>query len=82
MIDYTFTVFIPEGLHTRPCAKLVEILKPFEPLSFSHNNITIEVLSILELLLLKISYGSSLTITASAPLPPSVLKNLQKVFEN
>ncbi|MBP9829441.1 MAG: HPr family phosphocarrier protein [Proteobacteria bacterium] len=81
MITYSFQVLIPEGLHARPCAKLIEILKPYEPVSFSYNSVTINILSILELLLLKVGYGCSLAINTLQPLPAGVLEDLKKVFE-
>ncbi len=82
MTTYSFEVLIPEGLHARPCAKIVETLKGFEPVHITCKEVTIKVLSILELLLQKISYGSAITICTSSPLPDSVLKQLKNIFAN
>ena len=82
MIEYQFNVLIPEGLHARPCAKLIDILKIFEPLHITHREHTIKILSILELLLQKISYGSVVTISTNEPLPPVTIEKLNCVFSN
>lgn len=82
MTTYSFEVLIPEGLHARPCAKIVEILKSFEPVQITCKESTIKVLSILELLLQKISYGSTVSICTSSPLPDSTLMKLKEIFAN
>ena len=82
MTSYSFEVLIPEGLHARPCAKIIEILKGFEPVQITCKEVTIEVLSILELLLQKISYGSAVTICTNSPLPDSSLEKLKSIFSN
>lgn len=79
-MDYEFKVGVPEGLHARPCAKIIEILKPFTPLSFHCKGKTVDTLSILELLLLQIERGEAFTLSTSAPLPSEVLEDLQQVF--
>lgn len=80
MSKYVFKISIPEGLHARPCAKVIEILQPFTPLSFSYLEKTVDSLSILELLLLKIGCGESLTLNTNSALPHSVIEELQQVF--
>lgn len=82
MTNYSFDIRIPEGLHARPCTKLVEILQDFQPVHITHNNHTITILSILELLLQKISYGSSITISTSSPLPPPIIEKLKNILSN
>lgn len=82
MTSYSFQVLIPEGLHARPCAKIIEILKPFEDVEFCHNQVTVRTSSLLELLLLKIGYNSSVTLRANTPLPPLVVEELQNLFSN
>lgn len=82
MTSYSFEILIPEGLHARPCAKIVEILKGFEPVNITCKEVNIKVLSILELLLQKITYGSTITISTISPLPDSILKQLKNIFAN
>lgn len=82
MTTYSFEVAIAEGLHARPCAKIIEILKPFEPLHITFGQTTLKTLSMLELLLLKIPTGSTLTINTSVPLPMEVAEKLQNVFSD
>ena len=80
MTNYSFEVLIPEGLHARPCAKLIEILKPFEPVDITYTENVIKNLSILDLLLQKISTGSTVTISTSESLSPETVEKLQQVF--
>ncbi len=80
MTNYSFEVLIPEGLHARPCSKLIEILKPFEPFDITYNENVIKNLSILDLLLQKISTGSTVTISTSESLSPETVEKLQQVF--
>ncbi len=80
MTNYSFEVLIPEGLHARPCAKLIEILKPFAPVDITYNESVIKNLSILDLLLQKIPTGSTVTISTSESLPAEVTEKLQNVF--
>lgn len=80
MTTYSFEVLIPLGLHARPCAKIIELLKPFEPVHITYNENTIKTLSILELLLLKIPIGSTVIIDAEIPLPPEVASKLEQAF--
>ncbi len=82
MTNYSFEVLIPEGLHARPCAKIIEILKAFEPVHITFGQTTLKALSMLELLLLKIPTGSTVTISTSAPLPTEVIEKLQQVFSD
>ena len=82
MTTYSFEVAIPEGLHARPCAKIIEILKPFEPVHITFGQTTLKTLSMLELLLLKIPTGSNVTINTSVPLPMEVAEKLQNVFSD
>lgn len=82
MTNYTFEVAIPEGLHARPCAKIIEILKPFEPVHITYNENIIKNLSILDLLLQKIPTGSTVTISTSESLSPEAVEKLQQVFSN
>ncbi len=82
MTNYSFEVLIPEGLHARPCAKIVESLKAFEPVHITYKETTIRILSILELLLQKISYGSTVIISTSVPLPSLTLERLKDIFSN
>lgn len=80
MTDYAFKISIAEGLHARPSAKLVQLLKPFTPLSFYSKGKEVDTLSVLELLLLKINYGECITIRTSVPLPVSVLNELEELL--
>ncbi len=82
MTTYSFEVLIPEGLHARPCAKIIELLKGFEPVHITYKETTIKILSILELLLQKIGYGSAVTIRTNLPLPNSILEKLKNIFSN
>ncbi len=82
MTNYSFEVAVPEGLHARPCAKLIEILKPFEPVHITYNENVIKNLSILDLLLQKIPTGSTVTISTSKSLPPETAEKLQSVFSD
>lgn len=82
MKQYKFNVLIPEGLHARPCAKMVEILEPFKPVIFCYLDKKIEVLSILELLMLKISYGAEITICLEKDLPEHVEKLLLSLLSH
>ncbi len=77
---YNFNVGIADGLHARPCAKLVEILSGFTPLQISSNAKTINTLSILELLLLKIPHGSEVQISSEIPLPSETVDKLCQLF--
>jgi phosphotransferase system HPr (HPr) family protein len=81
-MEYIFKVKIPDGLHARPCNKLVDILKNFAPLQISSGNQTINTLSILELLLLKITYGSDICICCEEPLPEEAINKLDQLFSN
>jgi phosphoenolpyruvate-protein phosphotransferase (PTS system enzyme I) len=81
-MEHVFTVRIPEGLHARPCVKLVDILKNFAPVQITVNGHTLSDLSILELLLLKITYGSAVTIACTQPLPKTALAALTQLFDN
>lgn len=65
-----------------PCAKIIEILKPFEPITFIHNEHKVSTLSILELLLLKMNYSSTISISVDNPLPKNILKDLENIFKN
>ncbi len=80
MIDYKFTVNIPEGLHARPCARIVDALEPFQPVLFMYQDKLIESLSVLELLMLKIPFGSSIIISTNAALPLEIENKLEKIF--
>ncbi len=80
MTTYSFEVLIPVGLHARPCAKIIEILKHFEPAHITYKENTIKTLSILELLLLKIPTGSTVIINTETPLPPEVTDKLERAF--
>jgi phosphotransferase system HPr (HPr) family protein len=82
MTNYSFEVLIPEGLHARPCAKIIEILRPFEPVHITFGQTTLKILSMLELLLLKIPTGSTVTISTSESLPSKVTEKLQNVFSD
>ena len=82
MTSYSFEVAVPEGLHARPCAKLIEILKPFEPVHITYNENIIKNLSILDLLLQKIPTGSTVIISTRAPLPQEAVEKLQQVFSD
>jgi phosphotransferase system HPr (HPr) family protein len=82
MTNYSFEVGVPEGLHARPCAKIIEILKPLEPVHITFGQTTLKSLSMLELLLLKIPTGSTVTISTSAPMPTEAVEKLQQVFSN
>ena len=77
---YDFIVQIPDGLHARPCAKLVEILKEFQPLQIISNGKTVDSLSILELLLLKVPHGSSVYINCETTLPDEIINKLDTLF--
>ena len=79
-MEYIFKVLIFEGLHARPCAKLVSILQGSEPIKITCNSHTINNLSILELLLLKAAYGSEITIACEQPLLDSDLTELTQLF--
>lgn len=81
-MEYEFTVKIPDGLHARPCAKLVEILKDFQPLQIISNEKTVDNLSILELLLLKIPHGTTLRIVCNSQLPIKTIEKLNTLFSN
>ena len=80
MTNYSFEVAVPEGLHARPCAKIVEILKPFEPVHITFGQTTLKALSMLELLLLKIPTGATVTISTRESLSPEAVEKLQNVF--
>ncbi|MCX7343368.1 MAG: HPr family phosphocarrier protein [Proteobacteria bacterium] len=77
---YSFNVGIADGLHARPCAKLVDILSGFTPLQITGNGKTINTLSILELLLLKIPHGSEVKISSEIPLPNETIDKLTQLF--
>lgn len=77
---YSFNVGITDGLHARPCAKLVEILSGFTPLQITGNGKTINTLSILELLLLKMPHGSEVKILSEIPLPGEIIDKLRRLF--
>ena len=77
---YDFIVQIPDGLHARPCAKLVEILKEFKPLQIISNGKTVDSLSILELLLLKVPYSSTMYINCESALPDEAINKLNALF--
>jgi phosphotransferase system HPr (HPr) family protein len=79
-MEYTFNVKIPDGMHARPCARLVEILSKITPIEITGNGKTIKTLSILELLLLKIPSGSEISIVCNHPLPPETLTRLNQLF--
>ena len=81
-MEYIFKIKILDGLHARPCNKLVDILKNFTPLQISSGNQTIDKLSILELLLLKITYGSDICICCEEPLPEEAIIKLNQLFSN
>lgn len=82
MSEYVFKVLIPEGVHARPCARLVEMLEPFTPLSLHCKGKTLDMLSILELMLLQIECGEIFTIRTEAPLPSEVVEKLERLFGN
>ena len=77
---YNFNVGIADGLHARPCAKLVDILSEFKPIQITGNGRTINTLSILELLLLKIPHGSEVKISSEIPLPSKTIDKLSQLF--
>lgn len=79
-MEYKFTVNIPEGLHARPCAKLVELLEPFQPVMFMYQDKMIDSLSVLELLMLKIPKGSTIIISTNTELPSDTTKKLENLF--
>lgn len=65
MITKTVKVEIPNGIHMRIAAKIVEISKQNKGrMDFYKNGIKADARSILELLTLEATYHSSLTITA------------------
>lgn len=65
MITKTVKVEIPEGIHMRIAAKIVEILKQNKGrLEFYKNGIKADARSVLELLILEATYHSSVTVTA------------------
>lgn len=80
-MQYEFIVNIPNGLHARPCAQLVEILKEFQPLQIICNGKTVDSLSILELLLLKINQGATISINCQNPLPDRASVKLKMLFD-
>lgn len=82
MTSYSFEVLIPEGVHARPSAKIIELLKPFEPVHITFRQTTLKALSMLELLLLKIPTGSTVIISTSVPLPVSIEETLKRIFSN
>lgn len=79
-MEYKFKVNIPEGLHARPCAKLVELLESFQPVVFIYQDKILEVLSVLELLMLKIPSGSQVIINTNTELPCDIVQKLEKIF--
>lgn len=79
-MEYKFTINIPEGLHARPCARLVELLEPFQPVSLIYKDQVIDSLSVLELLMLKIPIGSRIIISTKNALPSDIIQKLEKNF--
>lgn len=80
MNQYEFKVTNYDGLHARPCAKLVELLEGFQPVTFIYQDQIIEVLSVLELLMLKIPSGESLIINTHNPLSKDDEAKIEKIF--
>lgn len=80
MKEYTFKIIIPEGLHARPCAKIVELLEDYAPVSISCGDKKIAMLSMLELLMMKITYGSLITISLDKTLPSEVENALKELL--
>lgn len=80
MNKYEFNVTNPDGLHARPCARLVEFLENFQPVTFIYKDQVIETLSVLELLMLKIPSGDSLVITVHNLLSKDDEKKIEKIL--
>ena len=80
MNKYEFKIANSDGLHARPCARLVEFLENFQPVTFIYKDQIIEVLSVLELLMLKIPSGDSLVINTHNPLAKDDEKKIEKIF--
>lgn len=79
-MEYTFKVLIAKGLHARPCVKLVSILEGCRNVVITCNKRSVDSLSILELLLLKINYESEVVIISEIPLSDTVITELNKLF--
>lgn len=82
MMNYTFKVLIPEGLHARPCVKIIEILRPFEPVNIIHADNVIKTTSLLDMLLQKIPFGSEVAVRTETTLPSETVTALESVFSN
>lgn len=80
MNHYEFKITNSDGLHARPCARLVEFLENFQPITFIYKDQIIEILSVLELLMLKIPLGASLIINTHSPLSKDDEKKIEKIL--
>lgn len=81
MIEKTFTIVAPSGLHARPASQLVQAASHFpEEITITYHNVSINAKSIMSVMSLGIPYQGELTITIH-PDNAQAMQLLQHILE-
>jgi phosphotransferase system HPr (HPr) family protein len=79
----TVTVNLKDGLHLRPISQIVETVRRYgSPVRISKGDLSADAGNVLDLIPLKIEYGSTLVLEASGDNAAETLNALVALFES
>ncbi|MET0785924.1 MAG: phosphocarrier protein HPr [Paenisporosarcina sp.] len=81
MIEKNFNITATEGLHARPSSALVAAVSAFKSeITLKYNEKTVNLKSILGVMSLGVSNGSSVTISASGEDEAAAMAKIEEIF--